>query len=221
MIDNPDLCPSGEEIARMIPEGVQRRMIAHYYGTVSLCDDRIGRIIRALEEKGLWDSTIVIFASDHGDHLGEHYLWLKGVTSYESLVRVPFVVRLPEGQAAGRRCHELVSLFDLAPTFLRWADAEQPYTPEGHDFRERLDGCRFETLLAEPEKPIHEELFIGTRTVVTREWKYVHNGGDMDELYNLAEDPAEQVNLSGRPAHAEVEQELRGRLFERFDIEPR
>lgn len=218
MMDNPELCPDTAEIAAMLPEEVQRLMIARYYATVTLDDDWIGRILSTLEETGLLENTIVIFASDHGDHLGEHYLWLKGATMYESLVRVPFVVRMPDGLGAGQRCDELVSLFDLAPTFVHWADAEQLYTPEGHDFHEELDGRRFDRLLESPDGPIHNELCIGTRALVTRDWKYVWNGDDLPELYNLQDDPKELNNLTGRPGHADIERDLRDRLHTRFDI---
>lgn len=202
--------PPGEAHLK-IPEGVQRKMIARYYGTVSLADERIGDIISALQQAGLWESTIVIFTSDHGDHLGEHHLWFKGVTMYECLVRVPFVLRLPAGRAAGAQCRELVSLFDLAPTFLEWAGVPDPGT---------FDGISLLPLLHEPDEPIHDELFLGDRAIVTKGWKYVRNPGDAAELYHLAEDPKEQVNLSGSPECAEVEATLRDRLSERFGPPP-
>jgi arylsulfatase A-like enzyme len=218
MIDDPVSCPSADEIARMIPEDTQRRMIARYYGTITLVDDRIGDILDTLEGRRLLDETIIVFASDHGDHLGEHYLWLKGGTMYESLVRVPFIVRIPGGRVGGRECRELVSLFDLAPTFLQWAGVDRADTPEAQQFRRQLDGRSFHSLLEHPETPIHEELFIGTRAIVTRRWKYVWNRGDRDELYDLQHDPKELDNLSGAPEHAATEEQLRSRLFERFGI---
>jgi len=126
-------------------------------------------------------------------------------------VRVPFVLRLPAGRAAGAQCRELVSLFDLAPTFLEWAGVPDPGT---------FDGISLLPLLHEPDEPIHDELFLGDRAIVTKGWKYVRNPGDAAELYHLAEDPKEQVNLSGSPECAEVEATLRDRLSERFGPPP-
>jgi len=190
-----------------LPEDVQRKMIARYYGTISLADDRIGQVRDALEAAGLWDNTIVIFTTDHGDYLGEHYLWFKGCSMYESLVHVPFVVRMPDGRGAGQECDALVSLMDLAPTFLQWAGAPDPGT---------FDGTSIAPLIDEPGRTLHDELSIGSSAIVTPEWKYVYNRGEEDELYKLADDPNELYNLSGREDLAAVEENLRGRLFERF-----
>lgn len=194
-----------------IPEAVQRKMIARYYGTITLVDDRIGDMLAALEQTGLAANTVVIFTSDHGDHLGEHHLWFKGGTMYECLVRVPLVLRLPGGEA-GRDCRELISLFDLAPTFLEWAGVPDPGT---------FDGVSIAPLVDRPDEAIHDELFIGRQAVVTKEWKFVWNQGDLPELYHLAQDPKELVNLSGDPDYAEVEGRLRERVFERFGLKAR
>ncbi|MFW6189773.1 MAG: sulfatase-like hydrolase/transferase [Planctomycetota bacterium] len=191
-----------------IPESIQRKMISRYYGTITLVDDRIGRILATLEEDGRLDDTVVIFTSDHGDHLGEHWLWFKGVTRYEALVRVPFVVRMPGAAAGGRRSEALISLSDLAPTFLEWAGLEPA---------EACDGTSIRPLLEDPCAALREDLLIGTDCLVTPGWKYVRNSDDVDELYDLKGDPGELYNLHGRNRHAEVERNLRGRLERRLE----
>ena len=196
-----------DEAYDRIPEDVQRKMISRYYGTITLCDDRIGDMLNVLEETGLLDETIILFTSDHGDHLGEHYLWFKGTTMYECLVRVPLVVRLPDGRFAGQERDELVSWFDLAPTFVDWAGARDPGS---------FDGTSLVPLIEEPATVLHDELYIGTSAVVTRGWKFVRNSGDLDELYNLQADPGELYNLADQEAHVETQRQLEELLERKF-----
>jgi arylsulfatase A-like enzyme len=101
-----------------------RRMRAGYFASIALIDQEIGRVLDALEEKGLAENTLVVFASDHGDMLGDHGLLAKGAFFYEPSVKVPLIVRWPAGGVASKRTPDLVQLSDLAATFLRTAGAE-------------------------------------------------------------------------------------------------
>ncbi|MBN1399674.1 MAG: sulfatase-like hydrolase/transferase, partial [Anaerolineae bacterium] len=79
-----------------VTEDQMRRMVAHYYGTISLIDDQVGQLLHLLESRGWLHDTLVAYTSDHGDVLGDHHLFLKsGVTFYDSCVRVPLLIRYP------------------------------------------------------------------------------------------------------------------------------
>lgn len=88
-----------------------RRAIAAEYGMIELLDDSVGRIISAAERLGLLDDTMVIFTSDHGDLFGDHGLMLKHFVHYEGVIRVPFTIRLPDGEPGHRDA--LISSADL------------------------------------------------------------------------------------------------------------
>src|SRR5262249_53860990 len=106
------------------------RMTAGYYGMVAQLDHAIGRVLDALDDRGLADDTLVIVTSDHGEFLGEHQLIFKGPFGYDSLLRVPLLVRGP-GIDAGRVVTEPVGTIDLAPTMLAAAGLESPPWIEG------------------------------------------------------------------------------------------
>ncbi|MHC5057469.1 MAG: sulfatase family protein [Planctomycetota bacterium] len=93
-----------------------RRLIANYWGLCSLVDTHVGTILGALEACGLWDETIIVFTSDHGDMMGSHQLVAKCVM-YEEAVRVPMIVKLP-GQVSGKRVAGPVSQIDVVPSLL-------------------------------------------------------------------------------------------------------
>lgn len=94
-----------------------QRVIANYWGLVSMVDAAVGRILATLESCGVEDETLVVFTSDHGDQMGSHGL-LSKMVQYEESVRVPLIFKLPGRQRAGARVAQPVSLVDLLPTLL-------------------------------------------------------------------------------------------------------
>ena len=75
-----------------------RRVMAYYYATISQIDHHVGRLIALLKEKGLYDNTLIVFTADHGEYLGYHHLLLKGNHMYDPLVKVPLVIKWPDGR---------------------------------------------------------------------------------------------------------------------------
>ena len=86
----------GEEKQLNISPAEWQRIKAYYYALVSHMDDQIGRLIKALQDLHLIDNTIIIFTSDHGDHLGDHGLFAKGLPGYDSCTHVPLIISYPD-----------------------------------------------------------------------------------------------------------------------------
>ena len=180
-----------------------RKSFAVYWGFTTLIDDQLGRVLAELERQDVLDDTIVVFLSDHGENLGAHGLWHKMV-AYEESVRIPLIVRWPARIAAGQRLDAPVSLIDLAPTLAGLAGLPRPAEWSGLDLAAPLRG---EGAIA-PDRPLfalHRPLgeWMGTvpwRMVVQSDWKFVWNEGDRCELFNLATDRQEIVNLIDDPA---------------------
>jgi arylsulfatase A-like enzyme len=178
-------------------------MVAGYYGMVSQLDHNIGRVLAALDERGLADDTLVIATTDHGEFLGDHQMVFKGPLHYEGLLRVPLIVR-GAGFDSGRVVDDPVGLIDLASTALAAAGLTVPEEMEG---RPLLDGRR-EHVLTEND---HQMLFrLPLRTLTTTRYKvtrYEEQPG-VGELYDLEDDPGEFVNRWDDPAYASVRSDL-------------
>lgn len=120
-------CPVFERNARSVYDHVRASMdeddckeaVAKYYGQVRMIDESIGAILRYLKDHGLYDDTLIIFSSDHGDHLAEHGLFFKG-QMYDSCAKVPLIIRKPDG-CKGVRCQKIVNTIDLYLTILDYA----------------------------------------------------------------------------------------------------
>lgn len=108
-----------------------RERTALYYGMVSLIDDAVGRIIDELKHQGIWDETIVVFTSDHGDWLGDHGMTGKGAVHTQGVTRVPWIVSVSERFDFGARIPAVASHIDLVPTLLDFAGIEIPYRVQG------------------------------------------------------------------------------------------
>ena len=147
---DPSLPGGVENAYRRFPEGKTRRMLAAYYGQVSHLDKQVGRLLEALKAKGIYDRTLVIFLSDHGDYCGNNWAFYKYSGLYDSLIRVPFIVRWP-GLREGAKVDEMVSLIDVAPTILEAAGLKPPSWMDGRSLRPLLSG--------EPTR-WREELFV-------------------------------------------------------------
>jgi choline-sulfatase len=200
-----------------------------YYAAIAYLDERIGEVLGALRDAGLEDDTIVAFTSDHGEMLGERGLWYK-MAFFEQSARVPLLVRVPggapgprvEGGAPGRRVAEPVSLLDVGPTLLELAAGP------GAAPAEDLDGESLVPLMAgaapRRSRPVVGEYLaegVTAPAVMIRRGthKFVSCPGDPDQLYDLAQDPLELVNLAGEPEHEATVRELRDEVARRWDLD--
>jgi len=208
---------------RAVSERDARLGRAYYHSMVRLIDAQFGRILRALDDLGLADDTLIVFTSDHGELLGDHGLWMKGPFHYEQLVRVPAIWRWPRGIGGGEASSSLFSLADITPTCLAAAGLDIPDDMDGVDALPLLtgeaDGTRDAALVEMVDNPDTLRL----KTVVTADRKLTwYAGQPYGELYDLDCDPSELTNLWLAPAYASDRAELLGRLLDMGEcIEPR
>ena len=192
-----------------------REAIRHFRAYCTYLDERFGRVLEALEATGQAADTLVLYVSDHGDYCGDHGLFAKGIPCFRGAYHVPAVVRWPNGVAdPGRRVGEFVSLADFAPTFTELS---------GRPVEAGLTGASLVPFLrgrtpGDWRDEIHTqcngvELYYTQRSVMTADCKYVFNGFDDDELYDLRTDPNEMVNLAGDPAREPVKREMARRMW--------
>jgi uncharacterized sulfatase len=175
-------------------------------------DAQVGRILDALDRRGLRDRTLVVFVGDNGLHLGEREWWNK-VTLFEPSCRVPLIIAGP-GVSPGTTTRGLAELVDLYPTILDYC---------GVPPRQTLAGTSLRPLLENPAGPGKAAAFSlvtrGTsvgRSVRTARWRYTEwDGGRAGvELYDETADPGENHDLSGDPAHARTIASLQALLAE-------
>jgi arylsulfatase K len=191
-----------------LPDGETLAVRRHYLAMVSEVDEMVGQVLEHLDEAGLSDSTVVVFFSDHGDMQLEHRQWLKN-SFYEECARVPLIMAGPGICAAGDR-DDLVSLIDLRPTM---ADLMGRPVPAGCDGRSLAPALGGGSLPAAPVLTQYHSNMMCTGGFMVREgdWKYAAYAGYEPQLFNLAEDPDEMVNLAGtEPGKAaEMDRRLR------------
>ncbi len=191
----------------------QKKAVGGYYAAVSFVDAQVGKVMQALEEAGLRDSTIVIFTSDHGFHLGEHDFWAK-VSLLEESARVPLIISVPGKRPAV--CHSLVELLDLYPTTARLCGLEVPA---------RLQGKDISALLDDPQGKVRDAAFCanGKGTLLRDDrWAFIEytarkakNGRQIPralELYDIQRDPQQYTNLATHPEYADTVQALQARM---------
>ena len=193
-------------------------LIAKYWGFMTLVDDQIGRILEALDERGLTDETVVIHSSDHGDFIGNHRQFNKGPLMYEDTYRIPLHVRWPEVAEPGV-CSDFVQLHDLMPTFLDIAEIPVPPMVDGRSLRPLLAGESAPAWREAAFCEYHGDEFglYSQRMIRTDAYKFVYNAPDINELYDMEADPAELQNVIDHPAYQEIRVGLENRLLSWMD----
>jgi arylsulfatase A-like enzyme len=189
---------------------------ALYWAYNTLIDVQFGEVMAALDATGQADNTLVVFVSDHGDMMGAHGLFFKGVTAFEECYRIPLFARCPALFPGGKVCDEFATLIDLAPTFIEAGQGDP--LPECHG-RSLLPLLRGENPPDWPQDFLGQfhgsELLYTQRVLATKTHKYVFNGFDFDELYDLEKDPAETRNLYFSQEHQDVLEDSVARLWKR------
>jgi len=218
-----------EDSKNFARDAVRETVIPAYMGLVKQIDDHLGRLWKFLEAQGQWANTMIVFTSDHGDYLGDHWLGEKDLFHDES-VRIPLLIHDPSPQAdatRGTRDSRMVEGIDLLPTFIEWLGG----TPPEH----RLEGASLLPLLhGTPDVTwrdyaISESDYSNRRArdflglapqdaratmVCTERWKGIFHPCFRPELYDLQNDPQERMDLGGDPEHEAVRRELKDRWFE-------
>ncbi len=184
------------------------RSLRHgYYACVSYIDAQVGRVLQALDELGLRENTIVILWGDHGWHLGEHNFWGKH-NLMDLAVNSPLVLAGP-GIREGQKSARLVEFVDIHPSLCELAGIETA--------NHGLQGASFKPLLDAPDQPWKKAAFCRFRnadSLVTERYNYVEykDGGRM--LYDLENDPQENINVGGNPENKELVRQLSRQLEE-------
>jgi arylsulfatase A-like enzyme len=195
--------------------GGGRKEIAAYYAAITAVDEQVGRLLKALDDSGRADHTIVVFVSDHGDMLGSHGKRLKR-KPWEESVRVPLIVRYPAEVQGGRTSSALMTHVDFAPTLLGLCGLTVPADMQGANLSDVMRG-RAE----QGADSAYFQIFVpfdgdGTphpwRAVRTAQAMYARTEAGPWVLYDLQNDPYELKNLADDPAHATLRERMEAKL---------
>ena len=209
-------------------DDVRDAVMPAYMGLIKQIDDQMGVLFGFLAERRLLDSTMIVFTSDHGDYLGDHWLGEKELF-HEPSVGIPLIICDPDARADATRgtvCGNLVEAIDLAPTFLDvFGGWPQPHQLDGRSLRPLLFG---ETpadwrrhVVSEYDYAFQDaRIALGTRPIdcwlrmiFDGRWKYIHAEGFRPMLFDLESDPDEFIDLGADPALEPVRARLHEALF--------
>ena len=213
----------------MSRDEAREKVIPTYMGLIKQIDDQMGVLMSFLEARGLLDTTMIVFTSDHGDYLGDHWMGEKDLF-HDASAKIPLIVIDPSAAAdatRGTACDALVEAIDLAPTFIDYFGGKPPdhilegrcLTPLLHgerpsDWRKvvfsEYDYCMQDVRL-KLNQPIEQcRLFMA----FDGRWKYIHASGFRPMLYDLLEDPQELTDRGEDPYRADVIARLQSALFD-------
>ena len=190
-------------------------MIAAYWGYCTYIDHEIGRIINYLKEKNLYEDTIIIFSTDHGDMIGSHRIFNKGFQMYEETHRIPLIIRIPGESNNGKKIESFVSHVDLFKTICDLAEI---------NVNDENDGLSLKNLIKDDNANARDSIFAefhgyepcltSIRMVRTKKWKYIYNPFSIDELYDMESDTFEIHNLAPRIGHKAVLMRMKERMID-------
>ena len=192
-----------------------RKMKAYYYALISHIDDQVGRILKTLEDEGLKDNTLVIFTSDHGEHLGDHGLAGKGAPGYDSCIHVPLLVSYPGVIDPGLEIGSLIEQVDIVPTILDYCGVQTPQIVQGRSFKPALHRKSYEprtSILMEHKFPFRNSW----RTVRTLEYKYCRNESGKEILLDLVKDPHEINDVANDESYQDALHTMRNEMLSRW-----
>jgi arylsulfatase A-like enzyme len=210
---------------------VRAEVIPVYMGLIKQIDDQMGVLFRFLEESGYFDNTMIVFTSDHGDYLGDHWMGEKEFF-HEPSVKIPLIIYDPSREADATRgtvCDQLVESIDLAPTFLEAFGGnplEQSHRLEGRSLMPLLHGQKpgkwREVVVSEYDYAIQTPgvvLKVAPRDsrlfmLADKRWKYIHCIGFRPMLFDLENDPNELRDLGAEEAYADVRRRFKEALHD-------
>ncbi|MEM1232831.1 MAG: sulfatase-like hydrolase/transferase [Pseudomonadota bacterium] len=204
------------------------KVVPTYMGLIKQIDDQLGELFAFMEERGLMETTTIVFTSDHGDYLGDHWMGDKDYF-HDPSVKIPLIIADPNPEMDATRgtvSDALVQAIDLLPTFIEHYG--------GHPDAHVLDGVSLRPLLKGEatkvneqvisEYDYHQQVFApatgrGPRDcrmymLLTQDWKYIHAPGFAPVLFDRSADPDEFNDLGLSPDHEDIRRDMQARLME-------
>ncbi|MHB1153475.1 MAG: sulfatase-like hydrolase/transferase [Eubacteriales bacterium] len=216
MTDKPNLYRRTKDRFSQLTEDEYRDAIRHYLAFCTYLDYLFGKVMNTLKETGQLENTVIIYTSDHGDYAGEHGLFAKGLPCFKGAYNIPLIIGSLGNhfKAKETTADEFVSITDIAPTLLDLAGI-----PEREMSGQSLTGFLNNEKSSDWRDAVFtqsngNELYGIQRSVMTKKWKYVYNGFDYDELYDLENDSGEMINLAAKSELREIKREMAYRLWE-------
>lgn len=195
-------------ILREMTESRWMDVVTAYLAMVAQVDDGVGEIIEVLKEQNIYDNTIIVFTSDHGEFLGDHGHIQKGMPGHDCIIHVPCIICYPNRLSPGRVCDTLTAAVDIVPTLLDFCGIQTPAFVQGKSMRKLLQG----------QTDVHRDAVLieyfeehGNRqtTVRTERYKYfLHENGE-ELLFDLSKDCNEHYDVSKQPAYADALSQMR------------
>lgn len=192
-----------------LSESQIRLIEAQYDGEIAYLDSKVGELVDGLRERKILDNTLVLILADHGEHLGDHGMLDHKMSLYDPLIRVPLIARLPGRFPAGERVRSMVQTIDILPTVLDACGIDAPVgtaasLPTADDprpsdrtvFAEFAQPSLFIEVIEQKLPGVDHSAFDRSLTVArTSRHKFIWASDGRHELYDIVEDPNEQVNL--------------------------
>jgi arylsulfatase A-like enzyme len=213
----------------MARDDAREKVIPTYMGLIKQIDDQMGVLMRFLQERGLLDTAMIVFTSDHGDYLGDHWMGEKDLF-HEQSAKIPLIVIDPSHEADATRgtvSDALVEAIDLAPTFVEYLGGKVPdHILEGRSLMPLLRGSTpadWRTHIFSEYDYAMQDVRLFLKQPVERcrlfmafdgRWKYIHASGFRPMLYDLETDPQEFADRGGDPECADVIARLQAVLFD-------
>ena len=192
-----------------IPDTEWQRVKAFYYGMITFIDVQVGRLIDALDARGMLENTLIVFTSDHGEMLGDHHLVFKG-TTYDEVTNVPLIISSSDHIAVGEVRETLSNTIDIMPTLLDCAGIPIPVSVQGKSLvpsmRDTHHNLRDAVLIENAGVRRSVRTADGLLT-----W---HGEGKRGELYDLNTDPYCQQNLWDNPSAEQLQHQLTHKLIQ-------
>ena len=191
-----------------------RADLVKYYGMITNLDDNMGRIMKALDDMGIADDTIICFSSDHGDMFGSQGLRGKNVP-YEESVNVPFIMRYPRAIKPGQKTDCMINSVDVMPTLLSMCGVPIPRGVQGHDLSPVIlgkDDTKPEAVLLQRIIDVGNKANAEWRGVRTAQYTYTRTREKAWLLFDNEKDPYQKNNLVNKPEYKAVQDKLEAQL---------
>lgn len=209
--NRPDWVKPSKRLGRKNRENKLRKFKSQYLGEVACIDENVGKIIARLKKLGIYDNTILVFTTDHGEYMGEHGMLGKN-SLYETAYRIPFIVRYPAKIKPGTVVNRIASVVDFAPGLLALAGVKTDAKFQGERFDQLLPAT------ANSAKPRPDECYIHCNKyrragIFTADYElaFVKTGGHI--LFDRKRDPQQMNNLYGNPKYAPTVKKLYAKIL--------